>query len=166
MRCPSCLSQETRVLDKRDSADASTTRRRRLCPACNTRFTTYERPDASTLIVVKRDRRRQEFDRQKLRHSVQIACTKRPISAETINRLVEQVETDLRARDASEVSSKAIGDAVIDKLRQIDPVAYIRFASVYRAFADISSFEDELRGLITEGDEPPAPPRASRGART
>jgi transcriptional repressor NrdR len=136
------------VVDKRDSADASTTRRRRECATCARRFTTYERAEVAVLTVVKRDRRRQEFDPQRLRHSVALACTKRPISADTINRMVEQVEAELRTRDAAEVPSRAIGDLVMEKLRQIDHVAYIRFASVYREFADISSFEDELRNLL------------------
>jgi transcriptional repressor NrdR len=136
------------VLDKRDSADASTTRRRRLCATCAHRFTTYERPDTSALMVVKSDQRRQEWNPDKLRRSLQVACTKRPISAETIERTVEQIEADLRARDAAEVSSSVIGDLAMEKLRQLDQVAYIRFASVYRAFADVSSFEDEVRRLI------------------
>ncbi len=153
VRCPLCLSPDTRVLDKRDSADASTTRRRRLCPHCNGRFTTYERPELSALVVVKRDRRRQEFNREKLRQSIQVACTKRPISADTIERVVEQVEAEMRARDVAEIPSSVIGDLVMDKLRQIDQVAYIRFASVYRQFADISSFADELRSLIDPSRE-------------
>ena len=147
VRCPACRSPDTRVLDKRDSADASTTRRRRQCHACLTRFTTYERPELSVLMVVKSDRRRQEFDRDKLRRSLQLACTKRPISGETIDRMVEQIEAELRAREEAEVPSKVIGDLAMAKLRQLDQVAYIRFASVYRAFADVSSFEDELRQL-------------------
>jgi transcriptional repressor NrdR len=141
------------VLDKRDSADASTTRRRRLCPSCSHRFTTYERPDTSTLLVVKSDQRRQEWNPDKLRRSLQVACTKRPISAETIERTVEQIEAELRARDSAEVSSSVIGDLAMDKLRQLDQVAYIRFASVYRAFADISSFEDEVRRLIERASQ-------------
>jgi transcriptional repressor NrdR len=148
MRCPVCRSPDTRVLDKRDSADASTTRRRRQCGKCLHRFTTYERPDTSALMVVKSDQRRQEWNPDKLRRSLQVACTKRPISAETIERTVEQIEADLRGRDTAEVPSSVIGDLAMEKLRQMDQVAYIRFASVYRAFADISSFEDEIRRLI------------------
>jgi transcriptional repressor NrdR len=121
------------------------------------RFTTYERPDTSSLIVVKSDQRRQEWNADKLRRSLQVACTKRPISAEIIERCVEQIEADLRGRDGAEVSSSVIGDLAMEKLRQLDQVAYIRFASVYRAFADISSFEDEVRRLIE---------RASQGAST
>lgn len=106
-------------------------------------------------MVVKSDQRRQEWNPDKLRRSIQVACTKRPISAETIERTVEQIEAELRVRDTAEVSSSVIGDLAIDKLRHLDQVAYIRFASVYRAFADISSFEDEVRRLIE---------RASHGA--
>lgn len=154
MRCPVCRSPDTRVLDKRDSADASTTRRRRLCPSCSHRFTTYERPDTSTLMVVKSDQRRQEWNPDKLRRSLQVACTKRPVSAEAIERIVEQIEAELRRRDTPEVNSSVIGDLAMEKLRQLDQVAYIRFASVYRAFADISSFEDEVRRLIERASQP------------
>lgn len=124
-------------------------------------------------MVVKSDRRRQEWNPEKLRRSLQVACTKRPISAETIERTVEQVEAELRSRDTAEVSSSVIGDLVMDKLRRLDQVAYIRFASVYRAFADITSFEDEVRLLIERasqgggsGSSPAEPgaaaPRAAR----
>ena len=147
MRCPKCGSRETRVLDKRDSDEVPVTRRRRECQACGTRFTTYEKPELANLILVKKDGRRQEFDRAKLRASLQKACTKLPISAETIARIVDQVESGLRSRDALEVPSSVVGDLVMEKLRALDKVAYIRFASVYRAFADVSSFEDELRQL-------------------
>ncbi len=153
MRCPVCRSPDTRVLDKRDSADASTTRRRRMCGTCSHRFTTYERPETATLMVVKSDHRRQEWNADKLRRSLQLACTKRPISAETIERCVEQIEAELRGRDTAEVSSSIIGDLAMEKLRQLDQVAYIRFASVYRAFADISSFEDEVRRLIERASQ-------------
>lgn len=141
------------MLDKRDSADAATTRRRRLCPNCSHRFTTHEKPDTSSLMVVKNDRRRQEFNADKLRQSLQVACTKRPISAETIERVVEQIEAELRSRDSAEVPSTVIGEMAMDKLRTLDQVAYIRFASVYRAFADISSFEDEVRRLIERASQ-------------
>jgi transcriptional repressor NrdR len=148
MRCPFCSSRDTRVLDKRDDAEVATTRRRRECQQCSGRFTTYERPEISTLMIVKKDGRRQPFDRAKLKASIQTACTKRPISSDTIERMVDQIESALRKRDGLEVQSSVVGDHVIDRLRALDQVAYIRFASVYRAFADISSFEDELRKLI------------------
>jgi transcriptional repressor NrdR len=148
MRCPFCSSRDTRVLDKRDADDVAMTRRRRECQQCNGRFTTYERPEISTLNIVKKDGRRQPFDRAKLRSSIQTACTKRPISSETIERMVDQIESALRKRDGLEVASSIVGDHVIERLRALDQVAYIRFASVYRAFADVSSFEDELRKLV------------------
>ena len=148
MRCPFCSSRDTRVVDKRDADDVAMTRRRRECQQCNARFTTYERPEMTALMIVKKDGRRQPFNREKLRASIQTACTKRPISAETIERMVDQIESALRKRDGLEVQSSIVGDHVIDRLRALDQVAYIRFASVYRAFADISSFEDELRKLI------------------
>ena len=106
-------------------------------------------------MVVKSDQRRQEWNPDKLRQSLQVACTKRPISAETIERTVEQIEAELRGRDTAEVSSSVIGDLAMEKLRQLDQVAYIRFASVYRAFADISSFEDEVRRLIERASHAP-----------
>ena len=165
MRCPVCHSPDTRVLDKRDSADASTTRRRRQCAACLHRFTTYERPEMTALIVVKSDRRRQEFDPNKLRRSLQVACTKRPISAEIIERTVEQIEAEMRARDAAEVPSSVIGDLAMEKLRQLDQVAYIRFASVYRAFADVSSFEDEVKHLSERATTRATPSVASSRTR-
>lgn len=148
MRCPFCSSRDTRVVDKRDSDEMAMTRRRRECQHCSSRFTTYERAETSTLVIVKKDGRRQSFDRQKLRASIETACAKRPISADTIEQMVDQIETSLRRRDGLEVPSSVVGDLVIDHLRTLDKVAYIRFASVYRAFADISSFEDELRKLI------------------
>jgi len=148
MRCPYCSSRDTRVLDKRDADDVAMTRRRRECQQCSGRFTTYERPEMSALVIVKKDGRRQPFDRAKLRASISTACAKRPISADTIERMVEQIEASLRRRDGLEVPSSVVGDHVIERLRGLDQVAYIRFASVYRAFADISSFEDELRKLI------------------
>jgi transcriptional repressor NrdR len=148
MRCPFCSSRDTRVLDKRDSEDVAMTRRRRECQQCSSRFTTYERHEMSALVIVKKDGRRQQFDRAKLRASIVMACAKRPVSAETIERMIDQIEAALRRRDGLEVPSSVVGDHVIERLRGLDQVAYIRFASVYRAFADISSFEDELRKLL------------------
>jgi transcriptional repressor NrdR len=148
MRCPFCSSRDTRVLDKRDADEVSMTRRRRECQSCGGRFTTYERPEMAALMVVKKDGRRQPFDRAKLRASIQTACAKRPVSAETIERMVDGIEAGLRGRDALEVQSSALGDMVVERLKSVDQVAYIRFASVYRQFADISSFEDELRKLL------------------
>ena len=148
MKCPFCMSRDTKVVDKRDSEEGAHTRRRRECPSCLQRFTTYERLESHNLMIVKKDGRRQEFDRNKLRGAIQKACAKRPISSGTIERMVDQIEAELRSRDVLEVGSAAVGDLVMEKLRGLDQVAYIRFASVYRAFADVSSFEQELAKLV------------------
>jgi transcriptional repressor NrdR len=148
MKCPNCASRDTKVIDKRDSDEGAHTRRRRECPTCNQRFTTYERAETHNLMIAKKDGRRQEFDRAKLRGSIQKACTKRPIASQTIERMVDQIEAELRGRDVLEINSATLGDLVMEKLRGLDHVAYIRFASVYRAFADLSSFEQELAKLL------------------
>jgi transcriptional repressor NrdR len=148
MKCPSCGSRDTRVLDKRDSEESATTRRRRECIGCSGRFTTYERPELVALMLVKKDGRRQEFEREKLRRAIQKACTKRPVSSESIDRIVERIEADLRSRDAREVPSSVVGDLVMERLMALDQVAYIRFASVYREFTDVSSFETEVQTLL------------------
>jgi transcriptional repressor NrdR len=145
VKCPYCSSPSTRVLDKRDSEDLTVTRRRRRCATCGGRFTTYERAELVSLIVVKKDGRREEFSRTKLRGGITKACAKRPVSAAAIEQLVNDVEADLRKREGAEVDHAILGEMVMDKLRQLDNVAYIRFASVYRAFADLSSFEEEIR---------------------
>jgi transcriptional repressor NrdR len=135
------------VVDKRDLT-AGATRRRRLCTRCGRRFSTYEQAEVGNLVVVKKDGRRESFDRVKLRNGIQKACEKRPISAETIEGMVEEIEASLRSRESLEVSSSGVGELVMDKLRVLDKVAYIRFASVYRAFADLQSFEEELHMLL------------------
>jgi transcriptional repressor NrdR len=145
MKCPYCASPTTKVVDKRDSEDLTVTRRRRRCTACGARFTTYERAEIVSLIVVKKDGRREEFNRAKLRSGITKACAKRPVSAETIERLVNEIEAELRRRETSEVDHEIIGELVMAKLADLDHVAYIRFASVYRAFADLSSFEEEIQ---------------------
>ncbi|MBX5490644.1 MAG: transcriptional repressor NrdR [Chloroflexi bacterium] len=146
MRCPYCHSRETKVVDKRD-ADGITRRRRR-CEHCQGRFTTYERPEVARLLIVKKDGRREEFNRAKLRAGIEKACAKRPVSAETIERLVDEIELELRRREGLEVPNEVVGELVMEKLRALDKVAYIRFASVYRKFSDVSSFEEEIRKLM------------------
>jgi transcriptional repressor NrdR len=146
MRCPYCHSRETKVVDKRD-ADGITRRRRR-CESCHGRFTTYERPEVARLLIVKKDGRREEFNRAKLRAGIEKACAKRPVSAETIERMVDEIELELRRREGLEVPNEVVGELVMDKLRAVDKVAYIRFASVYRKFSDVSSFEEEIRKLM------------------
>lgn len=144
MKCPYCGSPATKVLDKRDSEDLTVTRRRRRCDGCGGRFTTYERAEVVSLIVVKKDGRREEFDRAKLRAGVTKACAKRPVSAAAIERLVNEVEVELRRQEGAEAPHTLLGELVMEKLRQLDNVTYIRFASVYRAFADLTSFEEEI----------------------
>ncbi|HEX2923795.1 MAG TPA: transcriptional regulator NrdR [Chloroflexota bacterium] len=147
MKCPYCAHDQTKVVDKRDMT-AGSTKRRRLCARCGRRFSTYEQAEAASLVVVKKDGRREPFDRGKLRAGLLKACEKRPISSETIESLLEEVETGCRCRDGMEVLSTVIGELVMDKLRSLDKIAYIRFASVYRAFADLQSFEEELHNLL------------------
>lgn len=147
MRCPYCSSAETRVVDSRDVGELEITRRRRECRRCKKRFTTYERVETIDLVVIKKDGRRERFDRGKLLAGIQKACEKRPISSERIEKLVEEIERELRNMDTLEVESSKVGELVMRKLKKLDKVAYIRFASVYRSFADIESFENELRAL-------------------
>ena len=149
MRCPYCSSLTTKVLDKRDSEDRTVTRRRRKCSACGGRFTTYERAEVADVMVVKKDGRREAFSRAKLRSGVTKACAKRPVSAEAVEQLVNEVEAELRRQEGPEVSHQLVGELVMDKLRHLDNVAYIRFASVYRAFADLSSFQDEIQRILS-----------------
>jgi len=145
--CPFCAHGVTKVLDKREGTDGKTTRRRRECQKCRRRFTTFERVDTPDLLVVKKAGQRELFDRGKVRSGVIKACEKRPISAESIEKIVDDVEVDLRSSGESEISSKKVGEQVTKKLKKLDKIAYIRFASVYRQFADISDFEKELANL-------------------
>lgn len=142
--CPYCNAELSRVLDKRESTDKKTTRRRRECQKCNRRYTTFERVEALDLLIIKKDGKREILDRGKIRSGVIRACEKRPISADSIEKLVDQVEAELRKKGDSEISSKVIGEIVSKKLKKLDKIAYIRFASVYRQFAEIADFEKEL----------------------
>jgi len=145
--CPFCANDATKVLDKREGDFGKVTRRRRECQKCGRRFTTFERAETLDLLVVKKDGKREIFDRGKLRGGIIKACEKRPVSAESIEKVIDEIEADLRKSAASEVPSKIIGEQVIKKLKKLDKIAYIRFASVYRQFADISDFENELAKL-------------------
>jgi len=146
MLCPYCMQGEIKVLDKRESDDKSI-RRRRECLKCGKRFTTYERIESADLVIVKKDGNRERFDRNKLKGGILKACEKRPITNGMINRMVDEIETELRNQDDVEIPSKRVGQLVMRKLRQVDKVAYIRFASVYREFEDLESFENELKKL-------------------
>ncbi|MDD3268983.1 MAG: transcriptional regulator NrdR [Syntrophomonadaceae bacterium] len=140
MRCPYCHEYESRVVDSRSSEDNSFIRRRRECNACKRRFTTYERLEERVLMVVKKGGSREQFYRDKILNGIARACEKRPVSMEDIENVVAQIERDLRDNFDHEVSSKIIGEKVMDKLQSIDEVAYVRFASVYRQFTDLNSF--------------------------
>ena len=148
MKCPYCSNQGTKVVDKRETEDYVVTRRRRECLDCEKRFTTYERVETSNIVVVKKDGKREQFDRDKLKKGFIRACEKTNITMDQIETSVNEIEADIRKMDSTEVLSKALGELVMKKLKKLDKVAYIRFASVYREFADISSFEKELSKLI------------------
>ena len=147
MKCPYCNYEETQVIDTRETENLEATRRRRECLKCNKRFTTYERVEEADIIVVKKDGRREKFERKKLMDGILKASEKRDISLEKIEKLVDDVESDLRKRDSVEVESKVIGELVMKKLKALDKVAYIRFASVYREFEGLERFEEELEKL-------------------
>ena len=148
MKCAFCGWTQSRVVDSRQSEDATTIRRRRECEKCGRRFTTYERIELVPLMVVKKDETRQTFDINKLRAGIVKACEKRPVSLEQIEQLVRDIERRLYAQSDSEITSRMIGEWVMDGLKAMDEVAYVRFASVYRQFRDIQSFRDELNKLL------------------
>jgi transcriptional repressor NrdR len=152
MRCPSCGSLDTQVKDSRPTEDSSVIRRRRVCLACNFRFTTFERVQLRELIVIKRNGRRVPFDRDKLLRSVQIALRKRPVEPERIDQMVSKIVRELESQGESEVSSETIGETVMAYLRELDDVAYVRFASVYRNFREAKDFETVLGELSGEDD--------------
>ncbi|KPL21067.1 MAG: hypothetical protein AMJ93_10570 [Anaerolineae bacterium SM23_84] len=165
MRCPYCQKGQSRVVDSRKMRD--TVRRRRECLRCGQRFTTYERLASGSLAVVKNDDRREPFDRDKLYQGIQKACAKRPIPQETIEGLVSQIENDLYAQGKAEVDSKTIGEMVMDKLRALDEVAYVRFASVYRRFEDIDGLSEEINEFRKwKADSSKAKRRRRKKART
>lgn len=147
MRCPKCGCQDDKVIDSRASKEGATIRRRRECIACGYRFTTYEEIEHAGLVVTKRDGRREEFSKEKLLSGVRKACQKRPISPKAIEDLVEKIVNELSDKFEREVPAEAIGKLVMDGLRQIDQVAYVRFASVYRRFQEATDFVQEVRKL-------------------
>ncbi len=148
MKCVFCNHSETQVLDTRETENLEATRRRRECLSCGKRFTTYERAETAEIVVVKKDGRRERFERKKLINGLLKACEKRPVSLETIEGTVDWIESELRKRDTTEVPSKVIGQLLMKKLKTLDKVAYIRFASVYHEFKDLESFEEELGKLL------------------
>jgi transcriptional repressor NrdR len=151
MRCPQCGTRDTRVVDSRDLDEAATVRRRRECPACVTRFTTYERVEAARLVVVKRDGTRQEFDRDKLASGLAKALTRRPVAEDAAERAADEIEAELRSSGLSEIPSSRVGAMAMDRLRSLDHIAYIRFASVYQSFEDLADLKREVDELFAEG---------------
>lgn len=148
MHCPYCGNKASEVVETRDSEDLDTIRRRRACLACTKRFTTYERVENFQLIVIKRDRRREQFNREKLKNGLLKACEKTVVPADVIEKSVTEIARELRSLGTLEVESKLIGEMVARKLKQLDKVAYIRFASVFKRFVDVEDFEKEVRDLI------------------
>lgn len=147
MFCIFCKHIDTEVIETRVSDDGATVRRRRECLKCKKRFTTYERVEELPILVIKRDGRRERFDREKLRRGLLIPCEKTEVTADQIERLITEVESDLKQKDATEIESKEIGNLVAKKLKKLDKIAYIRFASVFKRFVDLDDFETELKKL-------------------
>ena len=148
MKCPFCSHENTRVIDSRPAEENNSIRRRRVCDVCSRRFTTYEKVETIPLIVIKKDDNREAYDRSKIEVGVLRACHKRPVSADNVNALVDEVETDIFNREEKEINSRVIGELVMNKLKDLDAVAYVRFASVYREFKDINTFMVELKKVL------------------
>ena len=148
MKCPFCHGMDTRVIDSRPTDDGYAIRRRRGCDKCNKRFTTYEKPEETLLMVVKKDSRREVFDRSKIINGIAKACEKRPISMDDIEKIVDEIEKFLENIGAKEVESTYIGELIMEQLKKVDEVAYVRFASVYRQFTDVSTFVKEIEKLL------------------
>jgi transcriptional repressor NrdR len=148
MKCPYCASENTRVIDSRPADDNSSIRRRRLCDACGKRFTTYEKVETIPLIIVKKDHSREPFNRGKIEAGVLRACHKLPISVDQMNKIVDDVETEIFNREEKEIPSIVIGELIMDKLKNLNAVAYVRFASVYREFKDVETFMNELKKML------------------
>lgn len=148
MKCPFCGKDNTRVIDSRPADDNSSIRRRRQCDSCSKRYTTYEKVESIPLVVIKKDNNREPYDRTKIEAGVFRSCHKRPISVDQINALVDEVETAIFNLEEKEIPSSQIGEILMDKLKDLDPVAYVRFASVYREFKDVNTFMNELKKIL------------------
>ncbi|HVM95524.1 MAG TPA: transcriptional regulator NrdR [Candidatus Acidoferrales bacterium] len=167
MKCPYCQDLDNRVIDSRLTQDGHTIRRRRVCEHCDKRFTTYERVEEMLPMIVKKDGRREIYDRQKVLAGLTKACEKRPVGTDTIDRTADRIEQSLQERSEKEVPSSVIGEAIMRELHKLDPVAYVRFASVYREFKDANEFMRELQQLIKErsGGKPSVAKAASKKRR-
>ena len=150
MKCPFCSHENTRVIDSRPAEDNNSIRRRHVCDECGKRFTTYEKIETIPLIIIKKDNNREAYDRAKIEAGVLRACHKRPVSAQQITTLVDEVENEIFNREEREIPSGTIGELVMNKLKDLDAVAYVRFASVYREFKDVNTFMDELKSVLND----------------
>ena len=148
MKCPYCSQDGTRVLDSRPADDNNSIRRRRLCDSCGRRFTTYEKIETIPIIVIKKDNNRETYDHDKIEKGILRACHKRPIALKKINALIDDIEGEIFNREEREIESKVIGEIIMDKLKDLDSVAYVRFASVYREFKDVNTFLSELKKML------------------
>lgn len=153
MKCPYCGHTESRVIDTRATEDDISIRRRRICEACERRFTTYEKVEIRPLIIIKKDNNREPYQRSKIASGIVRACYKRPVSAEDIQKTVDAVERELHNRESQEISSNDVGEIVMEKLKTLDAVAYVRFASVYREFKDVETFADELKQFLKKEEK-------------
>ena len=148
MKCPYCSATDTRVIDSRPAEDGSSIRRRRCCDECGNRFTTYEKIETIPLIVIKKDNNREQYDRSKIEGGILRACYKRPISAADIQKTIEKIETEIFSREEKEIPTSVIGEIVMEKLKELDEVAYVRFASIYREFKDVNTFMSEIKKIL------------------
>ncbi|MCR5591650.1 MAG: transcriptional regulator NrdR [Lachnospiraceae bacterium] len=148
MKCPFCGHENTRVIDSRPADDNNSIRRRRVCDECDKRFTTYEKVETIPIIIIKKDNNRETYDRSKIEAGILRACHKRPVSAARINQIVDEVETSIFSYEDKEIPSSIIGELIMGKLKDLDAVAYVRFASVYREFKDVNTFMDELKKVL------------------
>jgi transcriptional repressor NrdR len=148
MKCPYCSATDTRVIDSRPAEDGSSIRRRRCCDECGKRFTTYEKIETIPLIVIKKDNNREQYDRAKIESGILSACYKRPISAADIQKTIEKIETEIFSREEKEIPTSVIGEIVMEKLKELDEVAYVRFASIYREFKDVNTFMSEIKKIL------------------
>ena len=149
MRCPYCGGENTRVIDSRPVEEDNSIRRRRVCDGCSRRFTTYEKIETIPMVVIKKDNNRETYDRSKIESGILRACHKRPVSMNQIRRTVDEIEAEIYERTEKEIPSKDIGEMVMRKVHDLDPVAYVRFASVYREFKEVETFMEELRKVLS-----------------
>lgn len=150
MKCPYCSNPDTRVVDSRPAEDGAAIRRRRSCDVCGKRFTTYEKVETIPLIIIKKDNTREQYNRRKIENGIIRACYKRPVPAEEIERMADKIETMVFSLEEKEISSSVVGEMVMDGLKDLDEVAYVRFASVYREFKDVNTFMDELKKILDQ----------------